>query len=221
MSISDTTGLAAPGASLGTAMAFVVPTMPPAGPTVLVRRFSVDEYHRLGELGLIKPDERVELLEGIVTMMSPIGIAHFKSVTAAHEQLQKASHPGWQAVCQQPLRLQESEPEPDVMVLRGNVRDYTKLPEANDVGLVVEVADATLSQDRTTKARVYAAAGIPEYWIINLAERKLEVLRKPAAAVGQLPARYESLDVFGPEQTLDVVLDGTKVGTISVADMLP
>ena len=186
-----------------------------------IRRFSTDEYHRLGELGILGADERVELLEGIVTMMSPIGVAHLKAVTAAHERLQQLAPGVWQAVCQQPIRLQRSEPVPDIALIRGNVRDYSDLPDASNVGLVVEVAEATIRQDRGVKSGIYAAAGIPEYWIVNLVDRRLEVYRRPTAASAEAAARYESVEEFEPNRSIDVVLDGATFGPIAVKDVLP
>jgi Uma2 family endonuclease len=212
---------------VGASVAFTAAgiSLPPVLATVAaapdLRLFTVDEYHRLGDSGVLGGNERLELLEGVITMMTPIGIAHARSVVAIQSVFQSLLPAGWQAISQQPLGLVDSEPIPDCYVLRGDFRTFTRLPNGSEIAIAVEVADSSLKQDRETKARVYAAAGIPEYWIINLAERKLEVHRQSAAAFGQLPARYESLDVFGPEQTLDVVLDGTKVGTISVGDVLP
>lgn len=185
-----------------------------------IRRFTADEYHRLGEVGILGGDERVELLEGIVTMMPPIGVAHLKAVTAAHKRLQRLAPGVWQAVCQQPIRLQASEPVPDIALIRGNVRNYADLPDTSNVGLVVEVAETTLRQDRGLKASIYAAASIAEYWIVNLVDRRLEVHRQPVAATGESPARYKAVNSLASGQSVDVVLDGAPVGTIAVNDLL-
>jgi Uma2 family endonuclease len=186
-----------------------------------LRRFTVGEYHRLGESGFFDGNERLELLEGIITMMSPIGLAHGQAVLKSLKAFERLIPTGWQVLSQQAITLDTSEPVPDVIVLRGNLLTYTQLPQATDLGLIIEVSDSTLRQDRQTKARIYAAAGIPEYWIVNLIDRKLEVNRRPVAALGEQPARYESVEMLGPDDAVKVVLDGAAVGDLQVRDILP
>jgi Uma2 family endonuclease len=199
----------------------VTPPIPPTNASLHLRPFTVDEYHRLGEAGIFGGDERLELLEGIITMMAPVGLLHGQGVFKVLKLLERTLPAGWQAVSQQSITLPDSEPVPDVIVLRGDLLQYSKLPQPHDLGLLVEVADSSLRQDRLAKVRIYAAAGIAEYWIVNLVDRKVEIRRLPRAASDEQPARYESVEVLGPEAAVNAVLDGTQVGTIHVRDILP
>ncbi|MBA4019807.1 MAG: Uma2 family endonuclease [Pirellula sp.] len=187
-----------------------------------VLRFSVDDYHRLDELGMLPADVRMELLEGIVFMMSPIGPSHATCTDLLNRAFWKVLPNKWDVSAGRDIVLAASVPQPDISVLRGALRDFSaRKPRAEDLCIVVEVSDSTLEFDRTAKQRIYAAAGIPEYWIVNLPERQVEVYRKPVAATGEQPAKYETVATFGPDQTIDVVLDGTPVGSILVKDILP
>lgn len=204
------------------AIPFITP--PPAAATspLYLRAFSVDEYHRLADLEILRSDERVELLEGIIAVMSPIGPRHSTTVELIYRLFLKLLPIGWDVSMQRDLLLSHSVPQPDLCVLRGCLKDYfDHKPQAADSGLLIEVAESTLDKDRELKQRLYAAAGIPEYWIVNLLERKLEVYRRPVAASGEQPARYETVETLGPEAVANVVLDGVQVGSINVRDILP
>ncbi len=196
-------------------------TEAPDVPLPLVRRFSIEEYHRMSEAGILGAEERLELLEGIIFVMSPRGLPHGQGVVKSTKALERVLPSGWQAVSQQSIASVGSEPVADVFVLRGDYLTYSSLPTGADVGLIVEVADSSLIRDRTIKRRLYAAAGIPEYWIINLVDRRLEVYRRPTAASAEAAARYDSVEEFGPDRSVDVVLDGATLGTIAVGDLLP
>jgi Uma2 family endonuclease len=210
--------------NVGVAGGFV-PVLQPDGamsPIDLLRRFSVEEFYRLGELGIIRPEERVELLEGIITMVPPIGEPHATSCDLIYRTFLKILPPGLDVSNGREVKFVDSVPIPDGLVLRGSVRDFAvKKAHANDIALVVEVADSPLVKDRGLMQRIYATSGIPEYWIVNLPERKLEVYRRPAPATGEQSAKYENIEVFSPEQSIDVVVDGTKVGSITVSEILP
>jgi Uma2 family endonuclease len=146
--------------------------------TLESRRFTVEEYHRMGEAGILSPGERVELLWGVVCPMSPKGWAH---VVAANQVLNifRDRLGGRAGVYKEdPLRAEalDSEPEPDVMVC-GN-------PDLNAFGtdrmnplLIIEVAESSLPRDLRVKPPLYAAAAVPEYWVVNLVDRVLEVFR--------------------------------------------
>jgi Uma2 family endonuclease len=117
------------------------------------------------------------------------------------------------------VTLATSEPEPDAAVVRGGLRDYPdRHPGASDVILVVEVADASLERDQTLKKRIYAKAGIPVYWIVNLLERRLEVHRDPSGP-SESPG-YRTHEDLGPEDHVRLVIDGKEVARIAVADLL-
>lgn len=115
---------------------------------------------------------------------------------------------------QEPITLTDSEPEPDAVVVRGNTRQYLdRHPEAGDVALVIEVSDTTLQQDRTTKKRAYARAGIPVYGIVNLSESQIELYTQPS----QVQAEYLGRRDYGIAENLSIVLDGEVVGEVAIA----
>lgn len=219
MSLMDSSGVPVSGAA---PMSFVVSKSASSTATVNVRRFTIDEYHRMEEAGMLKPGDRVELLEGIITMMSPIGPPHAVAVELLSRYFARTLPDGWTSRTQHPILTHDSEPQPDCCIVKGALTDYRdRHPDAREVLLVIEVSESTLTEDREVKARIYAASGIPEYWIVNLVDRTLEVRSRPIAASGDLPARYESVDVLGPEATVDVMLDGSKAGSILVAHLIP
>ncbi len=141
----------------------------------------LSEWHRMGEAGIFPPDSRMELIEGEILHMAPIGFNHAGHVNRLARlfilmQIEEA-----QARIQSPLQLGDlSEPEPDFALVRSEVSDYTtRHPNAADVLLLVEVSDTTLRFDRNQKLHLYAAHQIPEYWIVNLIDNCLEVYRQP------------------------------------------
>jgi Uma2 family endonuclease len=144
------------------------------------RTFSVDEYHRMAEAGVFAPDERIELIRGVIREMSPKGRKHRVAVALANHLFVRRLAGRAVVQVQDPLSLPgtRSEPEPDVVV--------TSSPDPRDVGtersrplLVIEVADTSLGFDREVKGRLYAEAGISEYWLVNLVDDVLEVYRDP------------------------------------------
>lgn len=200
-----------------------VPSAAHAPPTALqVHRFTVDEYERLGELGLLPYDQRTELLEGVVVdMMSP-GSQHSLSVDLILRVLMPILPAGWTNSGQRSVVFSDSLTEPDGVVMRGDLRSYTNhKTRADEVAIIIEVSDSSLAHDRNNKLPVYATAGIPEYWIVNLPEHHLEVYRKPLVASVDRPAHYQSIEVLGPDQSFDVLIEGAKVGSIIVRDILP
>jgi Uma2 family endonuclease len=147
--------------------------------SVPLRGLTVDEYHAMGRAGILHEDDRVELLDGQLIAMSPLGGPHISVVNRLANRL--AVHLAGRAVVsvQNSLRLDDrSEPEPDLVLLRPEADDG-RVPTAEDARLVVEVADTTLRYDRGVKRTRYAQAGIPEVWVVALAERYVEVSRGP------------------------------------------
>ncbi len=143
------------------------------------RRWTREEYHRMAEAGAIGRDERVELIQGEVVQMAPQGPHHSTGTRRLQEILRDAFGSGFDVRPQLPLALgAHSEPEPDVAVVRGTYQEYEDAHPTTAV-LVVEVADTTLPFDRGRKAGMYAAAGIADYWIINLEDDLIEVHRSP------------------------------------------
>ncbi len=149
-------------------------------PAVPRRLLTVDEYHRMGEAGILTENDRVELIEGELVAMAPIGSGHVAAGNALNRLLVLAVGDRGVVSVQNPVRLtQHSEPQPDFAVLRpGN--DYrTTLPGPVDTLLVVEVASSSLDYDRTVKLPLYARSGIPDAWIVNLAAGEVEIYRSP------------------------------------------
>lgn len=150
-------------------------------PVQTQHRFSVKDYYRMAETGLLSPDARVELLDGQIIDMSPIGPFHAGVVKYLARFFNQNSNRRWLVSTQDPLHLDElSEPEPDLMLLKPVANDYkTRHPGAEDVLLLIEVSDASLSYDRTEKLSAYGRVGIPEVWIVNLIQLTIEVYREP------------------------------------------
>jgi len=153
------------------------------GMSLAVRRFTVDEYHRMGEAGVLHEDDRVELLDGQIVQMSPIGIRHAACVNRLTALF--VGRAGNQATVsiQNPLILGEyEEPQPDVVVLRYRADGYQIAhPRPPDTLLVVEVADTSVASDRLNKIPLYARAGVPEVWLINLPGDEIEIYQQPTA----------------------------------------
>jgi Uma2 family endonuclease len=127
---------------------------------------------------------------------------------------------GWYADSQEPVTIGESEPEPDVVLVRGDRRDYLdRHPGPQDLGLLVEVADTTLQQDRGTKKRLYAGASVLCYWVVNLPENQIEVYTDPTGPVQQ--PDYRRRQDFKRGDDVPVSLAGQEVGRISVQTLLP
>ncbi len=176
--------------------------------------FTVDEYHALAEAGFFDEDSRVELIDGIIVAMSPIGAAHITCVnrlTVLFVRLMLEKGLDVTVSVQNPLRLgPHQEPEPDVALLRPSAAG--RVPEAADALLVVEVADTTLATDRAVKAPRYAAAGVPEVWIVDLQEERVEVYRRPGAA------GYTDVRTVGTDETLTLTAI-PEAGDVAVAAM--
>jgi Uma2 family endonuclease len=176
------------------------------------RRFSVEEYARLASLGLFD-GENLELLFGeIITNEMPQRPAHRLSVSLILPIALDWSGPDHHALCQLPLQLGSSVPEPDICIVPGQPRDYSDA-HPTTATLIIEVSDTTLETDRTTKAMLYADAGIEEYWILNLVERTLEVRRQPGAS------GYRSLQTFGEQDSVAPLIAPDRSALVS--DLLP
>jgi Uma2 family endonuclease len=145
------------------------------------RRFTVDEYHQMAEAGILAEDDRIELIEGEIIEMSPIGPRHFAEVIRLNEIFVRMFGEAVQVSPQNPIVLSEdTEPEPDLTLLRRRPDYYASgLPGSDDVFLVVEVADTSLAYDRRVKMALYARSGIPEYWLIDLNSETVTVYRDP------------------------------------------
>ncbi|HYV28503.1 MAG TPA: Uma2 family endonuclease [Candidatus Eisenbacteria bacterium] len=150
-------------------------------PVETQHRFSVEDYHRMTETGVLKPDVRVELLDGQIIDMEPIGPFHGGSVNRLNRLFNKLSRDRWLVTAQNPVHLNEySEPQPDLMLVKPEPGDYTtRHPRPEDVFLLIEVAQTSLDYDRGRKLAAYGRAGIAEVWIVNLGDRTIEIYREP------------------------------------------
>jgi Uma2 family endonuclease len=178
------------------------------------RRFTLDEYHRMGELGILHEEDRVELIHGEIIHLTPIGPPHAWTVARLAQRL--AREVGDRAVVwpQNPVEVSsDTEPQPDVVLLRLRPEGYGRAhPRPEDVLLLVEVADTSLRYDRAVKLPLYAAAAIPEVWIVDVAGGAVEVYREPA------PAGYRRTERVGPAGRLAATAFPDLV--VSVADIL-
>jgi Uma2 family endonuclease len=145
------------------------------------RRFTREEYHRMAEVGILKPTDRVELIRGEIIEMSPPGRRHIAFVNNLNQLLVLRLAARAIVSVQNPVVLTEdTEPQPDLAICRDRaVRYKDREPHAEDVVLLIEVADTSLRYDRSTKLRLYAAAGVPEYWLVDCTAESIEVFRTP------------------------------------------
>jgi Uma2 family endonuclease len=145
------------------------------------RYFNVDEYYRMAEVGLLSPDDRVELIEGEIVEMSPIGCTHAGTVDRSSDFLKRKLSDAVQVRVQNPIRLNDfSEPQPDIALLRPREDFYTKAhPTASDVLIVIEVSDTSVNYDRNVKLPLYARARIPEAWLMVLPKEAIEIHSQP------------------------------------------
>lgn len=168
----------------------------PADPVAVSRhRLTVADFRRMGEAGILGPDDRVELIAGEIIDMSPIGSLHAAIVARLAKVFTHALGEAAIVWTQNPLALDDaSQPQPDVAILRPRADFYaTAHPGPGDVLLVVEVADTTLALDLGLKVPLYAAAGVPETWVIDAATRRTHRFRRPAAG------SYTERDVIEPD----------------------
>jgi Uma2 family endonuclease len=185
-----------------------------------IRRFSVAEYHKLIEIGVLTEDDDLELLEGYLVHKMSRNPPHDATLQLIQETLPRLLPKGWCLRMQSAITLSSSEPEPDGAVVRGDARTYSShQPGPSDVGLVIDVADTTLTGDRQDKGRIYAEAGIVCYWIVNLVDRQVEVYTAPSGPAAT-PAYGQRQD-FHAADDVTLTLDAAVVANISVADLLP
>ena len=179
------------------------------------RKFTVAEYYRMAEVGILKPDERVELIEGKIIVMPPIGPEHADNVDEFNEVLARYAPSRYRVRIQNPVRLSnESEPEPDVALLRRRPEGYGAAhPTPADVLLVIEVAHSSLEYDRNIKAHIYGRSGVPETWVRNLPEDCIERFTEPG------PEGYAQHTVHRLGETLTPV--SMPDLELAVADLLP
>lgn len=165
------------------------------------RVFSVDDYYRMVEVGLLREDERVELIEGEVIKMSPIGSRHAACVARLTKLFSRLTGDGAIVWVQNPIRLDDfSEPQPDVALLKPRADFYSRAhPAAADVLLIVEVADTTIGYDRQVKVPLHARAGVPEVWVVDLVGEAVETYAQPREGAYGLNNRAARGEAVGGE----------------------
>jgi Uma2 family endonuclease len=194
--------------------------LPLLGTLAGFRRFSVEEYHRLTQLGLLTEDDALELIEGYLVLKMPRNPPHDGTIHRAFKSLSRALPAGWDIRIQSAITLVDSEPEPDLAVVREDPTGYTtRHPTAADTGLLIEVSDSTLAGDRADKGRIYARADIPTYWIINLIDRQVEVYSAPFGPTTS-PAYAQRQD-YRDGDLVPLTLTGSATVSIPVRELLP
>jgi Uma2 family endonuclease len=182
-------------------------------------RWTRDQYYQMAEAGLLE-GKRVELIEGVIIEMPPMKSPHWASLILTRDRLSLAFSHGYVISSQAPVKLGgPSDPEPDVAIIAGDARSYARAIPTTAL-LIVEIADSSLAYDRRDRGSLYARAGINDYWIVNLVDRRLEVYRNPNPDAAQLHGfGYSNLQVLGPN---DWVTPLEKLGErIQVAELLP
>ena len=187
-------------------------------PGVTPFRFTREQYHHLHKLGYFD-DRRVERLRGEIIEMSGVNWFHVVASRKTAILLEKLFDSiAWVNRCEQPIPTEDSDPQPDVMVIPGKFEDYTDHPTT--ALLIVEVSDSTLFKDTTLKAEIYATAGIQDYWVIDVENRQLHVFRDPAALPKGLGATaYQSHTTLAATDSVSPLAVPTQ--SIRVADLLP
>lgn len=187
---------------------------------VRTRTWTRFEYDRLVEAEILGPEDRIELLGGVMVVKEPQYSPHATAITLVHQALAAAVGPGWHVRVQTPVALDdESEPEPDVCVVPGDPRDYRDAHPERPV-LLVEVALSRLRFDREHKGSLYARARIADYWIVNIPDRRLEVYRDPVPDAAALFGwRYSRLVTLGPDERVSPV--ALPAAAITIGDLLP
>jgi Uma2 family endonuclease len=182
------------------------------------RRFTLAEYHRLIELGVLTDGEPYELLEGYLVHKMSRGTPHDFSLDALAEELRRALPDPRYPRTQMAVTLGDSEPEPDIAVVPGPHRRYaTAHPTPAECRLVVEVSASSLAVDRHDKGSIYAGNGIPTYWVVNVVDKVIEVYTRPTGS-GEAAA-YAQRDDFPVGTAVPVALDGVPVGTVTVSEV--
>lgn len=189
-------------------------------------RMTVAQYHLMEETGILNEDDQLELLEGLLVAKMPKNPPHRLSTGLLQDALLAILPKDYHLNLQEPITLIDSEPEPDLAVICGQRRDYRdRHPSAKAVTLVIEVSDATLERDRTIKQRIYARAGIPIYWILNLRDRQLEIYTEPLSDIDNhdIEPKYQQCQILNESESTIVSLKneigGCVLGEIAVKDL--
>jgi Uma2 family endonuclease len=182
-------------------------------------RLSVTQFHQMIQSGVLGEKDRIELLEGFLVPIMPPNPPHSTAVSRTNRTLTRLLPDTWHLRSEQPLTLSDSQPQPDFAIVRGDFSAYaTRHPGPVDAGLVVEVADSSLDEDRDDMGRIYSRSNLPVYWIVNVNDRQVEVYTDPRPA-DPVPS-YATRTDYRSGASVPLVLDGQAVAQIPVGDLL-
>jgi len=191
----------------------------PAAPVYEPYRWTVKQYDRMVETGMLGPDDRVELLEGVLVNKMPRNPPHDGTIGLLNPLFVRLLPVEWHLRGQSAITLARSEPEPDFAIVRGPAKQYLKRhPRPSDVGLLIEVADSSRLSDRRYKGILYAQAKIPEFWLINLVEGIIEVYTQPRG--GKAPT-YRQRQDYRPGEQIPLILNNKEIVKLAVSDLCP
>ena len=199
-----------------------VPVRPPKPrvPPFPVYQITVEKYHDMIRMGILTEDDPVELLEGWIVPKMPRAPAHDTAIDLAEATLRPLLPSGWRIRVQNAITTGDSEPEPALAVVEGELRAFaTRHPGPDQIGLIIECAESSLATDRVDKGRIYARARIVNYWVINLVDGQVEVYTDPDPQAN--PAAYRTAHVYRPSQAIPLVLKGTTIAQVPVKNLLP
>jgi hypothetical protein len=182
-------------------------------------RLSVEQYHSMIMNGILEEDAQLELLEGLLIAKMTKNPRHRLSTGLLQDALLSILPPNYHLNLQEPITLKDSEPEPGLAIILGQRLDFRdRHPDAASLELVVEIADTSLERDRIMKQRIYARAGIPIYWILNLGDRQLEVYTQP----NQAESIYQECQIFTETESVGLTLRAKEgaIGSICVGNLL-
>lgn len=201
-------------------MAPVQPRNVDVPPPILMKRWTVDEYHQMIQAGVFARDNRFELLEGWIVPKMSRNPPHDASLQMTHDEfVRRVPEPG--SIRQQSaITLEDSEPEPDLAIVNPPARNYVaRHPAPADIQLIVEIADSSLLDDKRRKLRLYARAAIREYWIVNLVASQVEVYTDPTGPSGA--PGYQNSREYKVGESVPVTIIGRPLAQIPVKDLLP
>jgi Uma2 family endonuclease len=186
-------------------------------------RLTLKQYRAMIEAWILTADDRIELLEGWLIAKMSKDRPHIISANRTFYLIMGLIPAGWYAAKEDTVQGTDSEPEPDISIVRGSFDDYQdRTPGPGDVALLIEVADTSLYRDRRMKKRLYARAGFSIYWLINLIDlidNRVEVYTEPSGPTGE--PDYLSRKDFGPNDRIPLVIEGREIGQIAVRELLP
>lgn len=181
--------------------------------TVLIHRFNVEEYHRLIENNILHEDDRVELIEGRIIDITPIGSKHAACVSRLNEILSEKLQKRAIINIQNPICLTAyTEPEPDIAIIKRRPDFYAEqLPQPEDVLLIIEVSDSSLDYDCETKIPLYAKSNIPEVWLVNLIENNVAIYSGPSSEGYNVITKHHHNQILSPKSFHDITLTVSEI----------